>query len=171
MTVKHATQIHMSSLKKIIVHAGLGRMRNNLQFEEKILPEVMEELKIITGQKPVVCRAKKAIANFKTRAGDVLGAQVTLRRKRMRDFFIRIVSFVLPRVKDFRGVPISSVDGDGNLNIGFREQYVFPEIEIEKSKVNFGLQVTVNTSIRDRNNAIELFKSLGIPFKEEKKGK
>lgn len=152
-------------LQKIIVHVGLGRMSQRPQFEDKILPEVLKELSVITGQKPAVRKAKKSIANFKTRTGDVIGAQVTLRKSKMEGFFKKLVNIVFPRVKDFRGLRVENIDEHGILNVGFREQYVFPEIEIEHSQVNFGLQVTIVPSTRSREKAIDFYVSYGVPLK------
>ncbi|HXF43892.1 MAG TPA: 50S ribosomal protein L5 [Candidatus Paceibacterota bacterium] len=156
-----------SHLKKIVVNIGLGKLRSISGFEDKILPEVMKEVALITGQKPAPRAAKKSIAGFKTREGDIVGLQTTLRGKRMQDFFIRLISFVLPRVKDFRGLPLRNVDHAGNLNIGFKDQLVFPEIVAEKSKANFGLQVTVVTDIKNREKAIDFYKSVGVPLQSK----
>ena len=154
------------AFNKIVVNISLGRLRSNSQFEEKLLPEVMKEAAILTGQKPAVRKAKKSIAGFKTRTGDIIGLQTTLRGKKMFDFFERVINIALPRVKDFRGLEIKSVDGSGNLNIGFKEQFVFPEVNMEQSKVNFGLQVTIVPNTRNRDKAIVLYKSLAMPFKK-----
>lgn len=151
---------------KIVVNVGLGKLRNQASFEEKILPEVVKETAVITGQKPALRAAKKSIAGFKTRQGDTIGLQMTLRGKRMEDFFARLVNFVLPRVKDFRGIDLSNVDHDGNLNVGFKEQFIFPEIVPEKSKVNFGLQVTIVTDLKNREKAIDFYRSAGVPLKK-----
>ncbi|MBI4034122.1 MAG: 50S ribosomal protein L5 [Candidatus Brennerbacteria bacterium] len=153
-------------LEKIVVSAGLGRLRNQASFEDKVLPAVEEELALVTGQKPSRRPAKKSIAGFKTREGDVVGLQVTLRGKRMEDFLKRLVNLVMPRVKDFRGIDLKNVDGNGNLNVGFREQFVFPEILAEKSKVNFGLQVTFVVPGKNRDKAIDFYRSVGIPLKK-----
>lgn len=154
-------------LEKIVVSVGVGRARSQPQFEEKILPAIMEELATITGQKPSPRPARKAVASFKTRAGDIVGLQVTLRGARMRDFFTRLVRVALPRVKDFRGISRTSVDAHGNLNVGIREQYVFPEINPEQSKFSFGLQITVVPRTRDRARAIAFYESFGVPLKRE----
>lgn len=154
-----------NNLEKIVVNVGVGRMRAQQQFEEKVLPAVIEELSAITGQKPSSRPAKKAVASFKTREGDVVGLQVTLRGERMRGFLAKLIRVVLPRVKDFRGLDRANVDQHGNLNVGLREQFVFPEINPEKSKVAFGLQVTVVPRVRDRARAIAFFESAGVPLK------
>ena len=151
--------------EKVVVNVGIGRMRQQTQFEEKIMPEIMRELAIITGQKPSPRPTKKAIAGFKTRTGDIVGLKITLRRKRMAGFIKKIISIVLPRVRDFRGISVKNIDAAGNLNIGLKEQYVFPEISPEKSKVNFGLEITIVSKIKIREKAIELYKSSGFPLK------
>ncbi len=162
---KKVQNLEIKKLEKIVVNIGLGKLRANAQFDDKILPEVMRESALITGQKPALRKAKKSIASFKTRTGDVIGLQITLRGKRMADFLKRSLNVVFPRVKDFRGLELKGVDGNGNLNVGFKEQFAFPEINIEQSKVNFGLQITIVPRIRNRAKAIDLYRSLGIPFK------
>ena len=156
----------IKELEKIVINVGLGRSSQLPQFKEKILPEVMQELSLVTGQKSAPRQAKKAIAGFKTRTGDIIGLQTTLRGRLMGDFLKRLVNIVLPRVKDFRGLDLKNIDKSGNLNIGFREQFVFPEIKIEQSKVNFGIQATLVPKIRNRNKAIDLYRSLGVPLKK-----
>ncbi len=155
-----------NDLEKIVVNVGVGRARNLTQFEEKVLPAIQEELSVVTGQKPSPRAAKKAVASFKTREGDVVGLQVTLRGARMRDFLEKLVRIVLPRVKDFRGLDMRAVDERGALNVGLREQYVFPEINQEKSKVSFGIQVTVVPRTRNRARAIAFYESAGVPLKK-----
>ncbi len=129
-TSKSKRKFARRPLEKIVVNVGVGRARQNAQFEEKQLPEILKEIAEITGQKPAPRQAKKAVAGFKTREGDIVGLQVTLRGKRMEDFLTRLIRVVFPRVKDFRGIDPKNVDHAGNLNVGFREQYVFPEINI-----------------------------------------
>lgn len=153
--------------EKIVVNVGLGRLRNLTNFEDKILPEVMKELALITGQKPQIRPAKKSIAGFKIRTGDVVGLKVTLRNQRMVDFFVRLINIVLPRVKDFQGLDIKNIDKNGNLNIGLKEQLVFPEISADQSKVNFGLQVTVVIKPEFKKQILEIYKNLGVPFKQK----
>ncbi len=140
-------------IEKIVINIGLGRLRLQPNFEEKILPEVMKEVSLITGQKPMTTLARQSIAGFKVRKGEIVGLKVTLRRKRMEDFLKKIVSIVLPRVKDFKGISLKQIDENGNLNIGFREQFVFPEIQADQSKVNFGLQVTIVPKAEFRKRA------------------
>jgi len=153
-------------IEKIVVNIGIGKLTQRAQFKDKVLPEVIKELSIITGQKPAPRQAKKPIANFKTRTGDTIGLQVTLRGARMEDFFKKLIHLALPRVKDFRGISIDNIDEHGNLNIGFREQYVFPEINIDHSTVNFGLQVTIVPKIKNRAKVIDFYKSSGVPLKK-----
>lgn len=153
-------------LEKIVVSVGVGKLRNQTQFDDKVLPEVEKELALLTGQKAARRGAKKSIASFKTRTGDIVGLQVTLRRKKMNDFLNKVIRIVLPRVKDFRGIDIKNVDEHGNLNVGFREYTVFPEIVLEKSRVNFGVQMTCVSREKDRNKAIEFYRSVGVPFKK-----
>ena len=158
-------------IEKIVVNVGIGRQSTQPHFKEKLLPDIMNEVAIITGQKPAPRTARKAVAAFKTREGDIIGLQVTLRGKRMNDFFARLINMVIPRVKDFRGVDLKNIDHGGNLNIGFKEQFSFPEIQIERSRVNFGVQVTIVLKEKNRDKAIDLYRSLGVPLKslEEKK--
>ncbi len=153
-------------LEKIVINSGVGRLRLQPNFEDKILPEVMKELALITGQKPAIRPARKSEAGFKIREGDVVGVKVTLRGKRMIDFLKRLVHLVLPRVKDFRGIDLKNVDKNGNLNIGLREHLVFPEISADQSKVNFGLEITVVLKKEFRKKAVEIYRQLGIPFKK-----
>jgi large subunit ribosomal protein L5 len=154
-------------LEKVVVNIGVGRQRGLAQFEEKILPEIAKEAALIVGQKLAPRKAKQSIAGFKIRAGDVVGLQATLRGNRMKGFITKLIKIVIPRVKDFRGIDQKNVDQNGNLNIGFRDQFVFPEIEPEKSNVSFGLQVTfVPGQQGKRAEAIELYRALGVPFKK-----
>jgi large subunit ribosomal protein L5 len=151
-------------VKKIVVNIGVGRMSQQAGFNDKILPEVIKELSEITGQKPVVCQAKKSIAGFKTRAGQVVGLKVTLRRRRMEDFLKRLINMVFPRLRDFRGISLKNVDQNGNLNIGLKEQYVFSEISQDNSKIDFGMEISIVSDVKDREKAIEFFRSLGVPL-------
>ena len=152
-------------VKKIVVNVGVGRMSQQAGFNDKILPEVIKELSEITGQKPVICQAKKSIAGFKTRAGQTVGLKTTLRRRRMEDFLKRLINMVFPRLRDFRGISLQNVDQNGNLNIGFKEQYVFSEISQDNSKIDFGMEISIVSDVKDREKAIEFFRSLGIPLK------
>lgn len=153
------------TIEKVVVNCGVGRRSQEPQFEEKILPGIMNDLAAITGQKPHHRTAKKSIAGFKLRMGTIVGLRTTLRGKRALDFVKRLVHTALPRVRDFRGLPLTNVDRDGNLTFGIREHIVFPEISPEHAKANFGLEVTIVPSSRDRDRAIELYRSLGVPLR------
>jgi len=164
---KHA----LPSVQKVVVNIGLGRASQAATFADKILPEIIRELAIITGQKPAIAAAKKSIAGFKLRQGQAIGLKVILRGNRMYDFIDRLVKMVYPRVRDFRGIDLKNVDKDGNLNLGFKDHFVFAEISQEMASVDFGLQVTLVTKARSRQDAIVLFKHLGFLFKVEKEVK
>lgn len=156
-------------LQKIIVNVGIGRLIQQPNFEEKILPELIKELSLITGQKPSAAAAKKSIAGFKTRAGQIVGLKTTLRRQRMRDFLERLIKITLPRVRDFQGINLKNVDNNGNLTIGLKEHLAFSEINPELSKVDFGLEITIVSNTKKREEAIELYRLLGIPIKADPK--
>jgi large subunit ribosomal protein L5 len=158
-------------IEKIVVNAGVGRASTSQQnFEEKLLPQIMKDLARMTGQKAEPRPAKKSIAGFKIREGQVVGLRVTLRGARMVDFFTRLNTIVLPRVRDFAGIATSAVDDGGSLNVGFREQLVFPEVNPEESIFVFPLAVNVVVKKKDRAAALELYRKLGVPFKKEKGG-
>ncbi len=154
-------------LEKIIIATGVGRLRQQAQFEERILPEMAKELALISGQRPAHRGAKKSIAGFKIRQGDVVGLMVTLRGKKMRDFLERLTKIVLPRVRDFRGINPKAIDKQGNLTLGFREHTVFPEINTDEVHVDFGLEVTLVAKVRNTDEGYTLYKSLGVPLKEK----
>src|SRR3989344_2083704 len=159
----------MKKIEKVVVNVGVGRMNQQAGFADKVLPEVMKELAMITGQKPETRPARRSIAGFKSREGQVIGLRITLHGRRAHDFIRRIINIVLPRVKDFRGLELSNVDDGGNLNFGIREHLVFPEISPEHSKVSFGLQVTlVSKNVKDWDQAIDLYRKLGVPLKRNK---
>jgi large subunit ribosomal protein L5 len=148
-------------LEKIVLNMGLGEATQN----PKILDSAVEELAAISGQKPVVTRAKKAIANFKLRENVPIGAMVTLRGQRMYEFFDRLVNAALPRVRDFKGVPDRSFDGRGNYSLGLREQVIFPEINMDKLDKIKGLTVVICTTARTDAEGKALLRALGMPFR------
>jgi len=148
-------------LEKIVINMGLGEAIANA----KIIDVAAAELGSIAGQRPVVTRAKKSIANFKLRENVAIGAAVTLRGERMFEFLDRLTSVVLPRVRDFRGVPTRSFDGRGNYTLGLRDQLIFPEIPYEKVDKIRGMNVTIVTTARTDDEARELLKQLGMPFR------
>lgn len=149
-------------LEKIVVNMGVGEATQNA----KVLDPAVNELGQITGQKPVVTRAKKSIASFKVRAGMPIGAMVTLRGDHMYEFFDRLVNVALPRVRDFRGVSTRSFDGRGNYTLGLREQLMFPEIDYAKVDKARGMNVTIVTTARNDNEARALLKHMGMPFRQ-----
>jgi large subunit ribosomal protein L5 len=148
-------------LHKIVVNMGVGEATQNA----KVLDPAVSELAQITGQKPVVTRAKKSIAAFKVRAGQPIGAMVTLRGDRMYEFFDRLVNVVLPRVRDFRGVSTKSFDGRGNYTLGLHDQLIFPEIDYAKVDKLKGMNVTIVTTAGSDNQARSLLRHLGMPFR------
>lgn len=154
------------NLEKIVVSTGVGKLRNSPKFKEDILPAVIEDFKTIVGQAPSTRGAKKSIATFKTRTGDVVGVMATLRGKKMKHFLERLVNIALPRVRDFRGIDTKSFDQKGNLSIGIKEHVVFPEINPEKTQTIFGLQVTVVGNTKNKAEGLEMAKELGIPLKK-----
>jgi large subunit ribosomal protein L5 len=151
------------ALEKIVVNIGLGEAAAN----PKLLETAAEELASITGQKAVIRRARKSIANFKLRQGQEIGCSVTLRRTRMWEFFDRLVSVSLPRVRDFKGISPKAFDGRGNFSLGIREQIIFPEIDYDSVKETRGLDVAVTTTAATDEEAFELLLGLGFPFAEE----
>lgn len=148
-------------LEKIVVNSGVGEATQNI----KILDKVIEELTIVTGQKPSIRRARKSIAQFRLREGMAVGATVTLRGIRMYEFMDRLVSVVLPRIKDFRGISPRSFDGRGNYTLALKDQLVFPEIDYNKVDNQKGMSVTIVTSAKTDSHALALLKHLGMPFR------
>jgi large subunit ribosomal protein L5 len=148
-------------LHKIVVNMGMGEATQNA----KILDPAVNELGQITGQKPVVTKAKKSIAAFKVREGQPIGAMVTLRGDRMYEFFDRLVSIVLPRVRDFKGVSTKSFDGRGNYTLGLHDQLIFPEIDYAKVDKQKGMNVTIVTTAASDDHARALLKHMGMPFR------
>ncbi len=157
----------IKKIDKIVVNAGIGKLASQPNFTDKVLPEIIKEFALITGQKPAERPAKKSIAGFKIRAGMIVGLKATLRSSRMRDFLMRVSKVILPRIRDFRGISDNSIDHNGNLTLGIRENIAFPEVNPEASKTNFGVEITiVPKNVKSREEAIEMYKELGIPFKK-----
>ena len=150
-------------LHKIVVNMGVGEATQNA----KVLDPAVHELGQITGQKPVVTRAKKSIAAFKVREGQAIGAMVTLRGDRMYEFFDRLVNVVLPRVRDFKGVSTKSFDGRGNYTLGLHDQLIFPEIDYAKVDKQKGMNVTIVTTARSDDQSRALLRHLGMPFRAQ----
>lgn len=153
--------MEVPKLDKIVINIGLGDVKEN----PKDLENAMNELAQITGQRPIVTKSKKAIAAFKLRAGVPIGCKVTLRKGKMYDFANKLFNVALPRVRDFRGVPANSFDGRGNYSMGVKEQLIFPEIEYEKVDKVRGMDIIFVTTAKSDEEAKELLKLLGMPFK------
>lgn len=153
------------ALSKIVVNIGV----HGALADKKNMQNALGILTQITGQKPKVAKAKKAIASFKLRQGDEIGAVVTLRGKRMYDFFEKLIAVVFPRIRDFRGISKKAFDGRGNYTLGFSEHIVFPEIDPGKVDKIYGLEVVIVTSAQTNEEGIALFEALGVPFEKEKK--
>ncbi len=156
----YANTMEVPRLEKIVVNKGIGLA----VASKKALDDAIVELRAVTGQHPVVAKARKSVSNFKLRQGMPIGAYVTLRGDHMWEFFDRLVSLALPRVRDFRGVPDRSFDGRGNYSLGIKEQIIFPEIDIDKVDRISGFDVTFVTSARSDEEAHALLKELGMPF-------
>ncbi len=157
----YGNTMQIPRLRKIVVNMGLGEAVAN----PKIIESAVVEMAAITGQKPVITRAKKSIASFKVREGMPIGVTVTLRRERMWEFLDRLTTLSLPRVRDFRGVSPKAFDGAGNYTLGLREQIVFPEINFDKVDKVKGLNITIVTTATTNEEARELLRELGMPFR------
>jgi large subunit ribosomal protein L5 len=149
-------------ITKVVVNIGLGEAMDN----PKALEAAVGDMVLITGQKPVVTKARKSISNFKLREGRAIGAKVTLRGEKMWSFLDRLMNIVLPRVRDFRGVSDEAFDGHGNYTLGLREQLIFPEIEYDKIDKVRGMEITIVTSARTDDQATQLLALLGMPFRK-----
>ena len=156
----YSSVMECPKLVKIVVNMGVGDAIGN----PKALEEAVEELTAISGQKPVITRAKKSIANFKLREGMEIGCKVTLRGERMYDFFDKLVSVSLPRVRDFRGVSRTSFDGRGNYTLGIKEQLIFPEVNYDKVAIVRGMDIVIVTTAKTNEEAYTLLEELGMPF-------
>lgn len=156
-------------IEKICINVGFGRevAKTTGEARRKIMDMVSTDLGIITGQKAIFTKARKSIAGFKIRDGLIIGAKVTLRRQKMWDFFERLVFVAMPRTRDFRGIDPRNIDESGNLNIGIKEQTIFPEIIQEKEKQVFGLQITICTTAKSSEDGLKLFRAMNFPFKKE----
>lgn len=149
-------------IKKIVINVGAGEA----VASKSVLEKITEQMTLIAGQKPVITKARKSVSAFKIRKGLPIGVKVTLRGKNMYNFLEKLIRIVIPRLRDFRGIEENSVDSYGNLNLGFTEQTIFPEIDFDKIDKLRGLQVTVVTNSKDRNRGRKLFEALGVPFKK-----
>jgi len=161
-TFSYSNVMQVPRLEKVVINMGLGEALENA----RVLDTSMDELSRITGQKPVLTRARKSIANFKLREGNPIGCRVTLRRQRMYDFVYRLLNVALPRVRDFKGVSPRGFDGRGNFTLGVREQLIFPEINYDDVEKIKGMNITIVTSAKTDEEAKELLDLLGVPFRK-----
>lgn len=158
---KYRNVMQVPKMTKIVLNVGLGEAIQNI----KALDAASNDIALIAGQKPVITKASKSIASFKLRKGMPIGCMVTLRRERMYEFYQKLVTIVLPRVRDFRGVSPKSFDGRGNYTMGLKEQIIFPEIEYDKVDRVRGMNITVTTTAHTDEEAFELLKLMGMPFR------
>ena len=154
-------RLALPRVQKIVVNAGVGRALEN----KKILDDAVETLSQITGQRPMVTKARKSVAGFKLRQGANIGCKVTLRGRRMYEFLDRLISIVIPRIRDFRGLSPNAFDGHGNYTLGIAEQIVFPEIDIDDVEFTVGMNITVVVSGGSDESSFELLREFGIPFR------
>jgi len=157
---KYENTMQVPKLVKIVINRGLGEAVVN----NKVVDLTVEQFRAITGQKPLVTRSKKSISNFKIREDQAIGCMVTLRSDKMYDFLNKLVNLVLPKIRDFRGVPTRSFDGRGNYTLGLKEDMVFPEVDYDKVDKARGMDVTFVTTAKTNDEAFELLKSFGMPF-------
>lgn len=159
----YTSTMQVPKLEKIVINMGVGEAINNTKF----LDEAVADLTMIAGQKPVITKAKKSIANFKLREGMPIGAKVTLRGERMYDFLEKLIKISLPRVRDFRGINNTGFDGRGNFTMGVKEQIIFPEIDFDKVNKVRGMDITIVTTAKTDKEGYALLAGLGMPFKKE----
>jgi len=159
---KYRSIMEVPKVVKVTINMGVGEATQNA----KSLEAAVEDLTQIAGQKPMICRARKSISNFKLRQGNAIGCAVTLRRDRMYEFLDRLINIAMPRIRDFRGVSTKSFDGRGNYNLGLREQLVFPEIDYDKIDKVRGMTISITTTARSDEEARQLLSELGMPFRK-----
>ena len=158
----YTTVMQVPKIEKIVVNMGVG----DAVFNPKVLDDAVEELQMITGQKPLITKAKKSISNFKLREGMPIGAKVTLRGERMWFFLDKLIAIALPRVRDFRGISSDSFDGRGNYTVGIKEQIIFPEVSLDKVKKVRGMDIVIVTTAKSDQEGRMLLSLLGMPFKK-----
>ncbi|MDR1997332.1 MAG: 50S ribosomal protein L5 [Candidatus Margulisbacteria bacterium] len=158
----YSNPMMVPKITKVVVNRGIGAATENV----KIVDTFVEELRQISGQKPVIAKSKKAISNFKLREGLPIGCKVTLRRRKMYDFLTKLLNLALPKVRDFRGVPKNSFDGRGNYSLGIQEQIIFPEIKFENVQKLSGMDITICTTARTDKEAYFLLEKMGMPFRK-----
>ena len=159
---EYTSIMEVPRLDKVVINVGVG----DAVFNAKVMDDVVEELALITGQKPIVIKAKKSVSNFKLREGMPIGVKVTLRGERMYYFLDKLVSIALPRVRDFRGINPNAFDGRGNYTLGIKEQIIFPEISLDKVKKVRGFDISVVTTAKTDEESRELLQLLGFPFRK-----
>src|SRR5690242_13439356 len=160
---KYANVHQIPKMKKIVVNMGVSA-----SLEKSAIDDASKDLALITGRKPAISKSRHNIANFKLREGQPVGCRVTLRKDAMYEFFDRLIAAALPRIRDFRGLSPRSFDGRGNFTVGIGDQTIFPEIELDKIKRQQGMDITIVTSARNNEDALELLKLMGMPFAESK---
>lgn len=160
---KYKSKMQIPYIKKIVINIGAGK---DVVNNSKTILDISKELSLIAGQKPIVTLAKKSISSFKLREKTPIGVKVTLRRNKMYDFLDKLINIALPRVRDFRGISVTSFDGYGNLTIGIKEEIIFPEIDYDQIKKNSGMNISIITSSFDNQEAFLLLSKMGMPFKK-----
>jgi large subunit ribosomal protein L5 len=165
----YKNSLAVPKIEKANINVGIGKILNSADpsNREAVIKNISSEIALICSQKPLLTKSKKAIAGFKIRKGSSSGLKVTLRKKRMYDFLDRLINIAIPRMRDFQGIKNSSIDKNGNLTIGVKEHIIFPEIQPEKSKGIFGLEITVVSNAQKRKETVELFRLLGFPIKKK----
>lgn len=161
----YGTIMQVPKITKIVLSRGVG----DAVQDKKLIDDSVEEFSLISGQKPIVTKAKKSVSNFKLREGMPIGCKVTLRSTRMYEFLDRFINVALPRVRDFRGIPLKGFDGRGNYTLGVREQIIFPEINVDRIRKIQGLDVTLVTSAKTDEEALALLREFGMPFQKQNK--
>ena len=157
---KYKNALQAPRITKVVINVGLGEATQDI----KLLEAAQQQLAMITGQKPVVTKAKKAIANFKIRKGSPIGCKVTLRRARMYEFLDRLIAVGIPRIRDFRGLSPDSFDQSGNYSFGLNEQVIFPEVDVDKVMKTHGMDITIVTTAKNTKEAFEFLRLIGMPF-------
>lgn len=157
----YSSSMAIPKIEKIVISMGVGKAAH----DKKYMDTALRDMTVITGQKPLICKAKKSVSNFKVREGDSTGVKVTLRRERMYEFLDRLINLAIPRVKDFRGLNPNGFDGRGNYSMGLDEQSAFPEIDPAKIEIQQGMNITFVTTARSDDEAREMLKLFGMPFK------
>lgn len=160
-----SNRLSIPKIEKVVISMGIGRAT----AEKKRLDAALKELTLIVGQKPIVCRARKSVSNFKLREGQQIGLKVTLRGARMYEFLDRLISVAVPRIRDFRGLNPNSFDGRGNYNMGLTEQTVFPEVDADKVEFQQGMHITMVTSARNDGESRRMLTLMGLPFRKDEK--